>query len=75
MLIALAEPDTVATVRQLKGLQALMALAEPDMTVLPFAGASVRLRYTGPLEQAYWRPLESSSEGGDPAASRFRKFS
>jgi O-antigen/teichoic acid export membrane protein len=54
-LIALAEPDTTA--RQLRGLQVLMALAEPDTTVVPFSG-DARLRYTGPLQQAYWRPLE-----------------
>jgi O-antigen/teichoic acid export membrane protein len=61
-LLALAEPDTSdMTVRQLRGLQVLMALAEPDMTVVP-SGASVQLRYTGPLQQAYWRPLEPPSQ-------------
>lgn len=37
--------------RQLDGLVALMAIAEPDVTVLPFAGTAVRMRYSGALEQ------------------------
>lgn len=58
-LMALAEPDT--TNRQLRGLQVLMALAEPDTTAIPFSG-DARLRYTGPLQQAYWHPLESPTK-------------
>jgi len=37
--------------RQLDGLVALMAIAEPDVTVLPFSGTAVRMRYSGALEQ------------------------
>lgn len=55
-LLALAEPDITA--RQLRGLQILTALAEPDTTVVPFSG-DARLRYTGPLQQAYWFTDES----------------
>ena len=54
-LLALAEPDIAG--QQLRGLQVLMGLAEPEMAAVPFAGTPVRLRYTGPLEQAFGRPL------------------
>jgi O-antigen/teichoic acid export membrane protein len=37
--------------RQLDGLVALLAIAEPDVTVLPFAGTAVRMRYSGSLEK------------------------
>lgn len=59
-LLALSAPDMTA--RQLRGLEVLMALAEPDMTVVP-SGASVQLRYTGPLQLGYLRPLELPSQG------------
>lgn len=58
VLMAMAEPDTTAG--QLRGLQVLMAIAEPDTRVVPFSG-DARLRYTGPLQQANWRPLEPPS--------------
>jgi O-antigen/teichoic acid export membrane protein len=62
VLLSLAEPDTSdLTSRQLKGLEVLMALAEPEVTVNPFSSASARLRYTGPLQQAYGRPLDPPS--------------
>jgi O-antigen/teichoic acid export membrane protein len=51
--------DTYEHDRQLRGLQVLMGLAEPEMAAVPFAGATVRLRYTGPLEKVFdgRRPL------------------
>jgi O-antigen/teichoic acid export membrane protein len=51
------ENDGAYARRQLRGLQALMALAEPEMTVVPFSGGPARLRHTGPLEQVYARPF------------------
>jgi O-antigen/teichoic acid export membrane protein len=50
--------------RHLQGLQALMAPAEPEMTVAPFSIASVRLRYTGSPAEAYGSPLEPPSQAG-----------
>ena len=48
------------------GLAALFAIAEPETTMVPFAGPTVRLRYSAPLEQlrnpprhADWPPDES----------------
>jgi len=49
------EDDSAFTQRQMSGLAVLLALAEPETTVVPFSGTAVRLRYTGPLER-----LESS---------------
>jgi O-antigen/teichoic acid export membrane protein len=51
--------DTPDDDRQLRGLQVLIGLAEPEMAAVPFAGATVRLRYTGPLEKVFdgRRPL------------------
>ena len=51
--------DTPEDDRQLRGLQVLMGLAQPEMAAVPFAGSPVRLRYTGPLEKAFdgRRPL------------------
>jgi O-antigen/teichoic acid export membrane protein len=46
--------------RQLDGLVALMAIAEPDVTVLPFAGTAVRMRYSGALEQLDDRDVQPS---------------
>ena len=53
-----------------------MALAEPETTVVPFSGASVRLRYTGPIQQAYGHsPLESPRQIAlSDRAIRFRAF-
>jgi O-antigen/teichoic acid export membrane protein len=45
------EDDSAFTRRQLSGLVALLALAEPETMVVPFSGTAVRLRYTGPLER------------------------
>ena len=50
--------------RQLRGLHVLMALAEPEMTVVPFSGASAPLRYTAPLEKIDGRPHEPPSKAG-----------
>jgi len=44
--------------RQLRGLQALTALGEPEMTVVPFSGAAARLRHTGSLAEAHGHPPE-----------------
>ena len=57
------EDDGAYASRQLNGLQALLALSVPEMTVVPFPGASVRLRYTGPLERDYGRPLDPPYRG------------
>jgi len=58
------EGDSAYEGRQLRGLQALMAPAEPEMTVVPFSSASVRLRYTGSLAEACGRPFEPPSQTG-----------
>lgn len=68
----LAEDSAYAN-RQMTGLLALMALAEPEMTVVPFSGPSVRLRYTGPIERDYQPPLEPPAGMAD-RAGRFRAF-
>ena len=49
--------------RQLDGLVALMAIAEPDVTVLPFAGTAVRMRYSGALERLD-QPADEDLEPG-----------
>jgi O-antigen/teichoic acid export membrane protein len=54
-LMAIAEPDIIG--QQLNGLQVLLGLAEPEMAAVPFAGRPARLRYTGPLQQSFGRPL------------------
>lgn len=61
--------------RQLRGLLALAALAEPEMTAVPpFSGTSGALRFTGPLEQAYGRGFDQSAHAGvlDRSSSRER---
>ena len=69
------EDDSSYTSRQMMGLQALMALSVPEVTVVPYARASVRLRYSSPPEQAYGHPFEPPSLAGQPVASTFRKSS
>ena len=70
-----ADDDRRYADRQLTGLRALIALAEPEATVVPFSGLSVRLRYTGPIEQAYAPPLQPPGQTGAAGrASRFRTF-
>jgi O-antigen/teichoic acid export membrane protein len=54
-----AERDVA--VRQLRGMAVLMALSEPEMSAIPFTGAQMRLRYTGPLYPAFGRPLDSQA--------------
>lgn len=47
------------------GLAALIAIAEPETTLVPFAGATVRLRYSAPLEELRHptrRPAEESAQ-------------
>ena len=41
------EDDSKYTARQLNGLMVLLAIAEPETTILPFSGPAVQLRYTG----------------------------
>lgn len=55
--------------RQLSGVRALMALAEPETTVIPFSGATVGLRYTGPLDISGSTALRPPAES-IPAAGR-----
>lgn len=50
--------------RQLDGLVALMAIAEPDVTVLPFSGTAVRMRYSGALEQLDQPDVDQDLEPG-----------
>lgn len=57
------EDDSAYTKRQLKGLLTLMAIAEPETMVVPFSGASTRLRYTGPIGYVQQRPLEPRAKG------------
>src|SRR5487761_156736 len=56
--------DTPDNDRQLRGLQVLLGLAEPEMAAVPFGGATVRLRYTGPLEKVFdgRRPLSRQTK-------------
>lgn len=69
------DDDNVYASRQLMGLLALMSIAEPETTVVPFSGASVRLRYTGPIELDRALPLEQPVEpGGADRLGRFRAF-
>jgi O-antigen/teichoic acid export membrane protein len=57
------------------GLLALMSIAEPETTVVPFSGASVRLRYTGPIELDEARLIEPPVQpGAADRVSRFRAF-
>ena len=64
-----ADDDGRYADRQLTGLRALIALAEPEATVVPFSGPSVRLRYTGPFEQAYAPPLQPPGQTGAAGGS------
>jgi len=41
-----------------------MAIAEPETMLVPFSGATVHLRYTGPIDTG---PLQDASRGKDPA--------
>jgi O-antigen/teichoic acid export membrane protein len=74
------EEESAYAARQLTGLLTLMAIAEPETTVVPFSGASVGLRYTGPIDTgplgaAFRRPPEAEAQPGvAERASRFRAF-
>ena len=69
------EDDRAYADRQLTGLMALLALATPENTIVPFSGTAVGLRYTGPIERANGRPLEPSGQTGiTDRAIRFRAF-
>ncbi len=51
--------------RQMAGLRALMAIAEPETRLVPFSGAMVQLRYTGPfpaLDRLDNRPARPASD-------------
>jgi O-antigen/teichoic acid export membrane protein len=59
-----AEDDAEFTKRQLAGLVVLMAIAEPETMLVPFSGATVHLRYTGPIDTG---PLQDPSRDKEPA--------
>jgi O-antigen/teichoic acid export membrane protein len=59
--------------RQFNGLIALMAIAEPDVTVLPFSGTAVRLRYSGALEKFDQARLDDQNL--EPSAARTGQIS
>jgi O-antigen/teichoic acid export membrane protein len=44
------DEDMEFTQRQMAGLMALMAIAEPETRLVPFSGATVQLRYTGQFQ-------------------------
>jgi O-antigen/teichoic acid export membrane protein len=46
------QDDPEFALRQLAGLSALLAIAEPETALVPFSGATVHLRYTGSFERA-----------------------
>jgi len=69
------EDDISYAGRQLRGLQALIALGEPQRRAVPFSRSSVQLGDTRPVERAYRRPIEPPSQTAQPVASRSRKFS
>lgn len=56
--------------RQLNGLRALFALAEPETTVTPFSGTAVRLRSSGALEKL--EGLDSQSPPADTKTASTR---
>ena len=59
--------DEAYAVRQLSGLLALTAMAEPETIAVPFSGTSVSMRYTGPIErldETLLQPRGTSAAGG-----------
>jgi O-antigen/teichoic acid export membrane protein len=63
------EDDSSFTARQLNGIMVLLALAEPETTIVPFSGPSVQLRYTGSFERVDRQVRPESTE---PAVSTGR---
>jgi O-antigen/teichoic acid export membrane protein len=67
------EPDDERTFahRQMSGIMALIAIAEPETTTVPFSGTGVRLRYSGALEKLDEGARGSAESAG--AASRWSR--
>lgn len=57
--------------RQMSGIMALIAIAEPETTTVPFSGTGVRLRYSGALEKLDEGTRESTESAG--AASHWSR--
>jgi len=62
------EDDDEFAARQLKGLMALLALADPETTIVPFSGPTVQLRYTGSPESVDRRHVPESAEPTEKAS-------
>lgn len=63
------EDDSAFTARQLNGLMVLLALAQPETTIVPFSGPSLQLRYTGSFERV---DRQLAAESAEPAGQTGR---